>query len=696
MRAIALTAAALAVALPQSVVHAGDEDTSHRAPAERSRDLPAGAPVGDGGLSPFGEGERVEDEVVVRFHPATTGSQRAQVAGLVGSLQAQDLGVPGLEVVRLGRHEGVAAAIRRLEADPRVDYAEPNYLYRVLSLPDDARFGELWGLQNIGQTIKGVASLADADIDAPEAWDITTGNKTVKVAVVDSGVDLTHPDLAPNVVGGWDFVDDDAEPFDLNSHGTHVAGTIGARGNDGRGVAGVNWDVSIIPVRVMGGDGMGTSADIAAGMRYAVAQGAKVVNMSLGGSQFSRPMYDAIASSPKALFVVAAGNEGANNDATGSFPCNYELANVICVAATDARDALAGFSNYGAKKVDVAAPGVDVLSSVPPSSVVFAERFETTPAFVRGGINASWGMEADALGRYASDSPYDFYLDNTDSFIRTEVPVDLSAKTGCSLNYWMYLDTEFQADGVLIEASTDGATWTTIDGWTGWSETWYPFSIDLSAYDGKLVSLRFRLVTDGDITADGVYIDDVAVGCDVTGYSGTEYEYMPGTSMATPHVAGVAALLWAAQPTASVAQVKAAILRGVDQKASLSGKVVTGGRLNARGSLDYLLTAPADDGKSATKILAVRKSAAAITVVGEVTPPHDGFNMSITLSKRSGGSYRLLAKKTPALAHRAGYDDRSFFVASFKRPSSGDCRIKALFVGDGDHTSSKAARSFSC
>jgi hypothetical protein len=220
---------------------------------------------------------------------------------------------------------------------------------------------------------------------------MTTGAPGVVVAVVDSGVDVAHPDLAPNLWAdpgetgagreangldddgdgliddrmGWDWVQGDNQPLDGNGHGTHVSGTIAARGDDATGVAGVAWSASIMPLRVLGDDGSGRVSDVVKAYGYAARHGARVLNASLGGGSFSRTERDAIAAAPNVLFVVAAGNDGADNDATGSYPCNYGLDNVVCVAASDQSDGLASFSNYGATTVDIAAPGVNIASSWP-------------------------------------------------------------------------------------------------------------------------------------------------------------------------------------------------------------------------------------------------------------------------------------------------------------------------------------------
>ena len=238
-------------------------------------------------------------------------------------------------------------------------------------MPNDALFAQQWALQQrrrLGRT-------ADADIDAPEAWNVTTGSPSVLVGVVDTGVDASHPDLAPNLavnpgesgdgreangvdddgnglvddVRGWDFAADDNDPNDTFGHGTHVAGTIGARGNDGRGVAGVAWQVGLLPLRALTTSGVGSSLDIAAAMTYAAARGARVVNVSLGGAGYSQAMLDAICGAPETRSSWSPRATTARTSSQKPFyPCAYAAANILCVAATDADDALAAFSNTGA------------------------------------------------------------------------------------------------------------------------------------------------------------------------------------------------------------------------------------------------------------------------------------------------------------------------------------------------------------
>ncbi len=313
-------------------------------------------------------------------------------------------GVPGLQVIQLPPGTDVQSAIREYESNPDVLYAEPDYevsippdeigpilpdpdTAQISSVPNDANFSVLWGLHNTGQT----GGTPDADIDAPEARDISTGSDSVIVAVIDTGVLYTHSDLSSNIwsntdefpdngidddqngfiddIRGWDFVNSDNNPTDDNGHGTHCAGTIGATGNNGIGVAGVNWHVKIMPVKTNGALGSGSFTDLTEGVIYAGNNGAQVISMSVTGTASYLPLEDAILASP-AVVVCAAGNQGTDNDISPHYPASFPSANIIAVAATNSTDDLVTVStvsswgsNYGAASVDLAAPGQEILST---------------------------------------------------------------------------------------------------------------------------------------------------------------------------------------------------------------------------------------------------------------------------------------------------------------------------------------------
>jgi len=303
--------------------------------------------------------------------------------------------LPGsdVNVVDLPKDLPVEAAVQRYEASPDVEYAEPDFMLQpTQASPNDPYYSRLYGLENSGQT----NGTADADVDATGAWGTTTGSPGTVIAVIDEGVDIKHPDLRNNIwvnadevpnngvdddrngyvddVNGWDFANDDASVYDPVSgsgdeHGTHVAGTIAAEGNNGIGVTGVNWRARIMPLKFLGPQG-GYTSDAVAALDYAVANGATISNNSWGGGGRSQALQDAITRADAAghLFVAAAGNDGTNNDATPHYPSNYENPNVISVAATDDTDTLASFSNFGVTSVDLAAPGVNILSTLPGNS----------------------------------------------------------------------------------------------------------------------------------------------------------------------------------------------------------------------------------------------------------------------------------------------------------------------------------------
>jgi subtilisin family serine protease len=308
-----------------------------------------------------------EGQIIVRYEPGADARDRAAARTAADVVAAAPVALARTELVTPEAGTSVSEAIADLERAPGVAYAEPDQVRHAFTAPDDTRFAEQWALSNTGQQIWSngwTTGTAGDDIDVMPAWSAGITETTARVAVVDSGVALDHPDLKPNLLSeGMDFVDNDAVPADRNGHGTHVTGTIAATGNDKAGVAGVAWKAPVLPIRVLDANGDGTLEDVIAGYTYAAAHGAKVVNVSLGGSDPSQAEYDAIRTASNVLFVAAAGNKGADVDATDSYPCAYDLPNVLCVAATGGSDELASFSNYGAASVDIAAPGVDILST---------------------------------------------------------------------------------------------------------------------------------------------------------------------------------------------------------------------------------------------------------------------------------------------------------------------------------------------
>lgn len=294
--------------------------------------------------------------------------------------------INGDGIVRMhSRSKNTATLISDLTRNSEVVYAEPDYIVHAIAIPNDPNYGQLWGLKNTGQAILGVTGQTGADIGAQSAWNVTTGTQAVVIGVVDSGIDYTHPDLAANVwrnptgVGGcpvgthgYNTITNTCDPMDDFFHGTHVSGTIGAVGNNNVGVVGVNWTTSIMSLKFLDSTGTGTTSGAIAAIEFAIQAkiagvNVRVLSNSWGGSGFSQSLSNEIskANTNDILFVVAAGNASADNDVTPDYPANYNLPNIIAVAATDNLDNLASFSNYGPTTVHLGAPGVSVLSTVP-------------------------------------------------------------------------------------------------------------------------------------------------------------------------------------------------------------------------------------------------------------------------------------------------------------------------------------------
>jgi subtilisin family serine protease len=344
-------------------------------------------------LTPNGEvTERLpyaEHDILVRFKPTASLSTRLAAHRRLGATRIKSFRhVSNLELLRVPQGLSVPQAIHAYQQHPDVLYAEPNYLVEKLGVPNDMFFSSQWNLRNTGQN----GGTPGADINAVDAWDITTGSSDVVIAVIDTGVDYNHVDLAANMwrnesdcnsdgvdQDGNGYIDDcygidtfnhDSDPVDDNDHGTHVAGIIGAAGNNGMGVVGVNWNVKIMPCKFIGGDGFGDTAGAIACLEYVKTMKERGVNIvasnnSWGAYGFSQGLFDAISAQLDAgiLFIAAAGNALYNSDILPFYPASYYLPNVISVAATSPSDQLTNFSNYGMATVHLGAPGQDILST---------------------------------------------------------------------------------------------------------------------------------------------------------------------------------------------------------------------------------------------------------------------------------------------------------------------------------------------
>lgn len=297
--------------------------------------------------------------------------------------------------VRLARDKDLAVALEALGNEPSVEYAEPNFVFHAFGdrTPNDADFGKLWGMNNTGQTdAAGQVGKVGSDINVLPLWNEGyTGSRKVVVAVIDTGIDWDHPDLKDNLwtnsgeagdkasnskdddgngfvddIHGYNFAAHTANSRDDHNHGTHCAGTIGGVGNNGLGVAGVNWEVTLMPVKFLDAGGSGSLEGAVESINYARMMKVHIMSNSWGGGGYTKSLEDAIKAANEAgiIFVAAAGNDTNDNDANASYPASYNVPNIISVAALDNQDKLATFSNWGKTKVHVGAPGVKVYSTV--------------------------------------------------------------------------------------------------------------------------------------------------------------------------------------------------------------------------------------------------------------------------------------------------------------------------------------------
>lgn len=354
-------------------------------------------------------GERIEGEMIIKMKHSLS---PLDISAFAKSLKAEDVrpisvSFGNFYVVKFPKNMNLTEEKALLDSNSSIEYSEPNFVYRIVApiiegsvtksnneinqdAPNDPLFSTLWALNNTGTNDpKGSAGKAGADIRALSAWDINKGDKKVKIAIIDTGINYNHPDLKNQIyvneaelngrpgvdddkngfiddIHGYDFANNDGDPMDGHGHGSHCAGTIGAVHGNGVGVAGIMENVTLIPIKFLSDEGSGSTETAIKAIDYATNMNVDIMSNSWGGGGESQALKEAIerANEKGIIFTAAAGNDGTNNDSSPHYPSNYNVENVISVAATTANDELASFSCYGPKTVHIAAPGHNIQSTI--------------------------------------------------------------------------------------------------------------------------------------------------------------------------------------------------------------------------------------------------------------------------------------------------------------------------------------------
>ncbi|MDH4199628.1 MAG: S8 family serine peptidase [Spirochaetia bacterium] len=560
----------------------------------------------------------------------------------------QNTGPIQLATVRQGIT--VEEAIAEYAQNANVEYAQPNYIYHAASAPNDAKYGQLWGLKNTGQTLTDPGiwyttnnpGTSGKDINIESAWGVISDCSSVVVAVVDTGINYTQEDLAANMatgsyscpVGtgtyGCDFVGVGTNnPMDLAGHGTHVAGTIGARGNNSLGSTGICQTAKLLAVRVLDATGSGYTSDIVEGVNFAAGtatgQGkAKIINMSLGGGGYDALFESAIVSaqSNDVVVVVAAGNSALDHSvpSNASYPCDYPDSNIICVAAADQKYQMASFSDYDAnsnvdaRNVDVGAPGTNIYSTyfgtstdiitttTPPYDDFTGWTYGTAgwaynnTCFTSSGVGVASLLTQQFCGIVSGGTSPFVPANSLDS--RVYKNFNLSAVYSAVIaSFYAWIDLSDSLDYFYANYNKNGGdpfvTGSTNIAWTnGPLHTGGfvgPLSADLSACNTTTCAIGFQYktgVTGNNSAYDGIGIIYVSI----TGQtiSANSYAYENGTSMASPHVAGIAALVRARNPKYAYSDVVNAVLAGGDPEPAFTSATKSGNVADAYGALKYI------------------------------------------------------------------------------------------------------------
>lgn len=567
----------------------------------------------------------VPNQVLVRFKPAVSVADRnSQIHQSGMKILGNIYRIPGqAEILKLrtASGESVEQAIERLGKNTNVDFAEPDYILYQSATPNDTYYQYLWAQKNTAQSLiwtttnalagpdlsreLGVPGVVGNDMGMEEAWNKRTDCASTVVAVVDSGIKWDHEDLSQNMWissngtianHGWDFANNDNDPMDDNGHGTHVAGTIAARGNNNKGVAGVCWTANLMAVKVFGTSGGGSTSTVASGINFAVDNGAKIINLSLGGSLGGIALATAVASagSSDVVVVSAAGNDGTSNDSLPQYPCEYAKtkSNSICVAATYQDGTKAGFSNHGVNSVQIAAPGSNILSTWYASrsnGTISASSFVTST-----NTATAWGTAAVFSGiGLTIPSPWNGtslqYANGTDALATLTIDNTMADSIWIRYAYNMNIGTgdvlRVYANSGTMSVTSGGTlgTYNTVDG----SNSYSTAPKDASTWCRQSVcQIGLRLLTDGSVQSYGAAIGNLSMVRFAPGTTG--YNIISGTSMAAPQVAGIAALLRAQNPSYTAPDVIKALKGGGRTVAGLASVVSTGKTADAVGALSFI------------------------------------------------------------------------------------------------------------